>query len=938
MRAISDLIDYKRILPYDSEIFGVYQPLLGWRSKRVMARVSAGFSNDISAALTRISRRLSGDVDLKVNADNMIETARVQPAGIDPRQPQGTSTFVMQTISEQLPALADYTPDIWDSVLSRDTLEKVLNDVAVPRAIEWQRTALNTAMQRGPVQVNQMLADQLNSESLAAGYLLQLKTQGKNEQLKQLFYANDLKLANLMQLSEFTSPLDYIDPFKDIDRVSLSPIGIVHLYRQFFFEFDTFLGSPVGHVWLSPGSTVELVEVTTRKTIVEKVLESEIETTVKTEKSTTDEDELSSAVKEDNKSDTKFGASATVNQGWITGSATATATIDLATTQGKAREENHRHMRQQSDKLSTEIRKNYKSTFRTVTETTDMSSKRYVLANTTHDLINYELRRKMRQVGVQVQDVGTYLCWQTYVDDPGRQLGVSKLVHIATEPDVGKIPPPESVPAPAPVTSTMPIDIPFVQASEDQGDLDEGYRNGVEVDTDFNEGDVEKINWRFGPFTAFSPQAGFTLQDAVWNYQGCDVQLSLIHDDSVTDPPGTYTFALEVNYVNFRGNSPIRVALDLTWAPSQAMLDAVTAQNAANVATYSAATQREFEKAFLVAAAQRVTAASKIGARPFDDLREEERIVVYRSLIQSMLTKGIPMPDDRTRHVVSELLNTIFDIDKMLYFVAPEWWRPRLHQSHQGLGAPKEPPAPPGGAPPGQGTTAKHASVYTEVALAAKKPYAAAIAAVAAAEDTQIPTTSTVSWGGVGEGRGDNYYITSDSDDARMGSSLGWLLQLDGDNLRNAFLNAPWVKAVIPVRPGQEQAAINWLSRVNVEGAEGLDDAYVAPPDLLADIPHAGATPTIREAIDHLCELVAAKHRTGMTVSKFPPDEINDDQTVMATPLDKVYEHGFYPLKGGFRITPDQPFEVFDQWVEILPTDQVVPVEVSYDPKTGRQI
>ncbi|MGI8768275.1 MAG: hypothetical protein ACR2I1_04100, partial [Propionibacteriaceae bacterium] len=242
MRAISDLIDYKRILPYDSEIFGVYQPLLGWRSKRVMARVSAGFSNDISAALTRISRRLSGDVDLKVNADNMIEAARVQPAGIDPRQPQGTSTFVMQTISEQLPALADYTPDIWDSVLSRDTLEKVLNDVAVPRAIEWQRTALNTAMQRGPVQVNQMLADQLNSESLAAGYLLQLKTQGKNEQLKQLFYANDLKLANLMQLSEFTSPLDYIDPFKDIDRVSLSPIGIVHLYRQFFFEFDTFLG------------------------------------------------------------------------------------------------------------------------------------------------------------------------------------------------------------------------------------------------------------------------------------------------------------------------------------------------------------------------------------------------------------------------------------------------------------------------------------------------------------------------------------------------------------------------------------------------------------------------------------------------------------------------------------------------------------------------
>jgi hypothetical protein len=30
---------------------------------------------------------------------------------------------------------------------------------------------------------------------------------------------------------------------------------------------------------------------------------------------------------------------------------------------------------------------------------------------------------------------------------------------------------------------------------------------------------------------------------------------------------------------------------------------------------------------------------------------------------------------------------------------------------------------------------------------------------------------------------------------------------LDGDSLRNAFLNTPWVKAVIPIRTGQERAA-----------------------------------------------------------------------------------------------------------------------------------
>jgi hypothetical protein len=53
---------------------------------------------------------------------------------------------------------------------------------------------------------------------------------------------------------------------------------------------------------------------------------------------------------------------------------------------------------------------------------------------------------------------------------------------------------------------------------------------------------------------------------------------------------------------------------------------------------------------------------------------------------------------------------------------------------------------------------------------------------------------------------------------------------------------------------------------------------------------------------------------------------------------DKVYEHGFYPLKGGFRAVTSEGYEVFDQWIEVLPTDQVVPVEVKYDPKTGRQI
>jgi hypothetical protein len=97
--------------------------------------------------------------------------------------------------------------------------------------------------------------------------------------------------------------------------------------------------------------------------------------------------------------------------------------------------------------LSSEIRQNYKSTFKTVTEVTDTSSKRYTLTNTTDKLINYELRCKMRQVGVQVQDVGSYLCWETFVDEPGKDLGLATPIHVAQPPDLLPVPDPDSATA-----------------------------------------------------------------------------------------------------------------------------------------------------------------------------------------------------------------------------------------------------------------------------------------------------------------------------------------------------------------------------------------------------------------------------------------------------------------------------------------------------------
>jgi hypothetical protein len=99
--------------------------------------------------------------------------------------------------------------------------------------------------------------------------------------------------------------------------------------------------------------------------------------------------------------------------------------------------------------------------FKTVTETTDMRSRRYVLQNPSDKLINYELRRKMRRVGVQLQDVGVRLCWQVFVDHPGSTVGLSELVHMVDAPDLANLKEPNQVPPPASVPKKVTVPIPF---------------------------------------------------------------------------------------------------------------------------------------------------------------------------------------------------------------------------------------------------------------------------------------------------------------------------------------------------------------------------------------------------------------------------------------------------------------------------------------------
>jgi hypothetical protein len=926
-KRITNLTDYTSVLPYASELFGVYQPMIGWKSKRILDRMKKTINESNLKRFRDILKRYEGIADVRVTDTSHDQLFfQLQNLGIGiPRNDlmlkyQGSDSVLLSELSAQLKAdnFRPQSADAWRRLINEDNLTRLLFEKVYPVYED-----ANRILQNPPEQIN--IEDKsltknfilgLKTESALARVLLDLVENNLLEKLDELFFIQQsAQIPSLRELFQFVNEETFKDPFETfdpngniVDHVCISPVGIVHLYRQYFFELDTFLGTPVSHVWLSPGSSVELIETSSRKYTEERYQEFSTETTTKTEFSESVKDELSEAIKTEDRSDMKLGFTATVNQSWGSGSFSATGSLNMDKTQSLARDYAQKKTYEQSKKLSKEIRNNYKSTFKTITETIDTSSKRYVLNNSTQELINYELRRKMRQVGVQVQDVGSYLCWQTFVDDPGNDLGLPNLIHIAKASTVeGKPEHPEEPVLPDAIFKDYSIQIPFVGTSSDNDDKGELYIHGKE-----SNGDERTIK------TDFDQKFSIDKPNYFLDTKSISVSTSDSASIEIRNPQKDGAMVFYLKSVHFEDKPFVTVNVRLRWLPDLASYQQVyrkaMEKYEQNMAVFKAKELKAEKEDYMNKVKDRVTLASGIKKRKFEDLREEERTIVYRRLIKSLMTTGHYTGGNyKTQHILSELINAVFDIDKMLYFVAPEWWRAH-NKGKVFFGEP---------------------------------------------DKSYMMEGSNATWGNE-QMREDNYYITEKSEPAPLGSSLGWLLQLDGDDLRNAFLNAPWVKAVIPIRPGKEKAAMAWLQNVGVEGADGLDADYSATNDELirinvylntGNVPKqfsdaeweavSGATApnpvTIKQALEFLCAEVAHKEEVSKIVSKYPKEEISDDNKVLATPLAKVYEHGFYPLKGGFKAVVEDYFETISQWIEVLPTDQIVPVEVKYDPRTGRQ-
>ena len=116
-KRITDLTSYTSVLPYDSEMFGVYQPMLGWKSKRIARRFSQGLKADQASALKKLLASLAGVVNVTYRDDGRIDL-EVDKGSVTTGRISSFDSVVLQQVAARLPAYSAYKPEIWPQVIN----------------------------------------------------------------------------------------------------------------------------------------------------------------------------------------------------------------------------------------------------------------------------------------------------------------------------------------------------------------------------------------------------------------------------------------------------------------------------------------------------------------------------------------------------------------------------------------------------------------------------------------------------------------------------------------------------------------------------------------------------------------------------------------------------------------------------------------------------
>ena len=113
VKRITDLTAYTSVLPYASELFGVYQPLLGWKSERIAERFEQGFEHDKPFILDKLKRQFADVVDIKYLESGQLEI-EIKPGVLRGGKLRPYDSVVLERLAAHLPPYDRYKPDVWD--------------------------------------------------------------------------------------------------------------------------------------------------------------------------------------------------------------------------------------------------------------------------------------------------------------------------------------------------------------------------------------------------------------------------------------------------------------------------------------------------------------------------------------------------------------------------------------------------------------------------------------------------------------------------------------------------------------------------------------------------------------------------------------------------------------------------------------------------------
>jgi len=605
-------------------------------------------------------------------------------------------------------------------------------------------------------------------------------------------------VGNIAQSIRALGVYEYL-PTLNIEE-ALSPIGVAHYFKQYYFNFEEGYGPIEEAFTVAPKETLEVVYEKIRKQTHEEMIEvgSEIVSEKAEEVKNLDEvsDKVSNMIQRDTTASMSADASGSIGI-WSFG---ASAGASIAASSQRSRESVSRRLKEVTKRASERITKTYSLKTRDIEEVTEMNLTRRVIKNEGEAPVSYGLRRIFRKVRVKVQDLGPRIVWQLYVQNPGSGLARSRFVHFR-EAEPISVPelPPGVPPRPKGGTDTGTTSSDVAWSSEK-----DTYYVTVVVqvggDRDVTAVSIDSItDLEGGGKGDIAPSPRNDVQwDAEWdeNTRTYKVNIGILEGDAAS----------------------VSIGYSYSWEPSKAVLDEwenLRKEAVAKLTQELLEEQFEREKTL-------ITERSGIRPRPANDLRQEERYEVMSRLISHIFSRG----DDPSEPAPLEIeyFHRYFDIGGMFVYTHPSWWKPR----------------------------------YTPVATTFERPA---------------------------------YEITAESEPAPLGSSLGWLIQLDGDARRNEFINSPWLRICLPMRPGRERETIRWLAR-HIEGEIGYDIEKSPLKDLVDDIEN-------RRSIED-------------SLGKNGPEYVTVNSTVGA-PADPQRPESVYPIIDEFDATVPTDGFIFDE-------------------------